>query len=434
MNKKLFSIFFAVLLTIDTVSCKNLASFGDATITTITSDSQSDLKSAISTLNSSGGIIYIDTPKITVSYTSTFNLSGKKSGGIIGKKQSDGTYPVIDFQKARDNGATCRGFTISGSTLYMKYLIIQSAGDNGIWVSGSKNVLDHIITRYNNDSGIQLSDNADSNTLSYCYSYRNIDVNTYGANADGFAPKLGATNNVFKYCFAWDNSDDGWDSYDKEGDYSAKVEYLHSACWNNGNPDVFTGKYDYDNSKSLDKNLWTVQQLISSDSSFESNYKNKKFSISNGKIAGISASSWLSKAQGEMNGNGFKFGSKTTAQSSSVYRKAVYSVAFDHKSKGFDNNNSQDCTGYIANCASFQNNINYQLPYTFEKWASNWSWSPISDHQKKQTQGLHYPESASQATKAFYAIRDQIINLASSNKFDDSINFDSTIKSLKDAA
>ena len=434
MNKKLFSIFFAVLLTIDTVSCKNLASFGDATITTITSDSQSDLKSAISKLNSSGGIIYIDTPKITVSYTSTFNLSGEKSGGIIGKKQSDGTYPVIDFQKARDSGATSRGFTISGKNLYMKYLIIQSAGDNGIWVSGSKNVLDHIITRYNNDSGIQLSDNASYNTLNYCYSYRNIDVKTYGANADGFAPKLGASNNVFKYCFAWDNSDDGWDSYDKEGDESAKVEYLHSACWNNGNPDVFTGKYDYDNGKSLDKNLWTIQQLISSDSSFESNYKNKKFNLSKGKIAGMSANSWLSKAQGEMNGNGFKFGSKTTAQSSSVYRKAVYSVAFDHKSKGFDNNNSQDCTGYIANCASFQNNINYQLPYTFEKWASNWSWSPISDHQKKQTQGLHYPESASQATKAFYAIRDQIINLASSNKFDDSINFDSTIKSLKDAA
>ena len=434
MNKKLFSIFFAVLLTIDTVSCKNLASFGDATITIINSDNESDLTKAISKLNSSGGVIYINTKKITISSKSTLNLSGKKSGGIVGQRQSDGTFPVIDFKKARDSGSTSRGFTISGSNLYMKYLIIQSAGDNGIWVSGSKNVLDHIITRYNNDSGIQLSDNASYNTLNYCYSYRNIDVKTYGANADGFAPKLGASNNVFKYCFAWDNSDDGWDSYDKEGDESAKVEYLHSACWNNGNPDVFTGKYDYDNGKSLDKNLWTIQQLISSDSSFESNYKNKKFNLSKGKIAGMSANSWLSKAQGEMNGNGFKFGSKTTAQSSSVYRKAVYSVAFDHKSKGFDNNNSQDCTGYIANCASFQNNINYQLPYTFEKWASNWSWSPISAHQKKQTQGLHYPESASQATKAFYAIRDQIINLASSNKFDDSINFDSTIKSLKDAA
>ena len=160
MNKKLFSIFFALLLTIDTVSCKNLASFGDATITIINSDNESDLIKAISKLNSSGGVIYINTKKITISSKSTLNLSGKKSGGIVGQRQSDGTFPVIDFKKARDSGSTSRGFTISGSNLYMKYLIIQSAGDNGIWVSGSKNVLDHIITRYNNDSGIQLSDNA----------------------------------------------------------------------------------------------------------------------------------------------------------------------------------------------------------------------------------------------------------------------------------
>ena len=393
MNKKLFSILFVLLITIDAVPCKNLASMADSTIATITSNSESALLSAIKTLNKSGGVIYIDTAVISISSTSTIKLSGSTSGGIIGKQQSSGAYPRIDFTKARDAGSTARGFTISGSNQYMKYLIIENAGDNGIWVSGAKNTLDHIITRYNNDSGIQLSDNADSNTLSYCYSYRNIDVKTYGANADGFAPKLGATNNVFKYCFAWDNSDDGWDSYDKEGDYSARVDYLHSACWNNGNPDVFTGKYDYDNGKSLDKNLWTVQQLIASDSNFESNYKNKKFSISSGKIAGISATSWYAKAEEEMNGNGFKFGSKTTAQSTSVYRKAVYSVAFDHKSKGFDNNNSQGCTGYIANCVSFKNNINYQLPYTFEKWIQNLSWNPQKADQFKQSQVLNSPKN-----------------------------------------
>ena len=381
-------------------------------------------------MDGGGGVIYINTAVISISSTSTIKLSGSTSGGIVGVKQSSGAYPRIDFTKARNAGSTARGFTISGSNQYMKYLIIENAGDNGIWISGAKNTLDHIITRYNNDSGVQLSDNADSNTLSYCYSYRNVDVNTYGANADGFAPKLGASNNVFKYCFAWDNSDDGWDSYDKEGDYSARVDYLHSACWNNGNPDVFTGKYDYDNGNSLDTNLWTVQQLIASDSSFQSNYKNGKFSISNGKIAGISAESWLAKAEEEMNGNGFKFGSKTTAQSTSVYRKAVYSVAFDHKSKGFDNNNSQGCTGYIANCVSFNNNINYQLPYTFEKWASNWSWNPTKAHQSKQDQGLHYPSSESTATKTFYAIRDKIISNCAANKFSDSVNFDSAIKSL----
>ena len=129
----------------------------------------------------------------------------------------------------------------------------------------------------------------------------------YGENADGFAPKLGVTNTVFNYCYAWENSDDGWDSFDKEGDNSSFVTYLHSACWNNGNPDVFTGKCDYDNGKALDKNIWIVQQLMSSDSNFEKNYNGKQFSINNGKINGVSASSWVSQANGAMNGKGYKF-------------------------------------------------------------------------------------------------------------------------------
>mgnify|MGYP006873024035 FL=1 len=270
-----------------------------------------------------------------------------------------------------------------------------------------------------------------SNTLNYCYSYRNIDVPTYGANADGFAPKLGASQTVFNYCFAWDNSDDGWDSYDKEGDNSATVSYLHSACWNNGNPDVFNGKYDYDNKWTLDKNMRTIQYLMSSDANYESNFNNRKFAISSSaKIYGIKYSDWLAKAEGEMNGNGFKFGSKTTQKSSSVKRTADYSIAFDHKSKGFDNNNSEQCTGYITNCASFNNNINYQLPYTFAKWSNNWSWNPIKADQSKQSQTLKTPKDKNAATKAVYAIRDKIFSNCRANKFDDSVNFDSVIKGL----
>ncbi len=430
MNKKLFSILFVLSILIDAVPCKNLASFGAVDIT-ISADDEKAFINAVKSMSQNGGVVKVNTKVIHISTTSTIKLSGSASGGIIGQKQSGNVYPIINFKQARNNGSTARGFTIDGSNKYMKYLIVEMAGDNGIWVSGSKNTLEHIITRYNNDSGIQLSDNADSNVLTYCYSYRNIDVKTYGANADAFAPKLGATNTRFKYCFGWDNSDDGWDSYDKEGDYSAKVEYLNCACWNNGNPEVFTGKYDYDNGNTLDKNMWTVQYLVSTDKNYESNYNNRKFQIGSGaKIAGIAYSTWLSKAEGEMNGNGFKFGSKTTAQSTKVYRKAVYSVAFDHKSKGFDNNNSKGCTGYIANCVSFNNNINYQLPYVFEKWASNWSWNPKKAHQSQQNQGLHYPSNSGTATKSFYAVRDKIITLARSCKFDDTINFDDTIRNL----
>ena len=319
---KKLSIFFIVMILLDTVPCKNLSSFA-STIATISSDDEKKLLDAVAKLNgsSSGGVIYINTSIIRISSTSTIKLTSKKAGGIIGMKQSNGAYPVIDFKNARNKGSTARGFTISGENQYMKYLIIQNAGDNGIWVNGSKNTLDHIITRYNGDSGI----------------------------ADGFAPKLGATNTVFNYCFAWDNSDDGWDSYDKQGDNSATVDYQHSACWNNGNVDVFTGKYDYDNGAALDKNMRTIQYLISSDSKFESNYNNKKFAISSSaKIYGISASTWIATAENEMNGNGFKFGSKTTEQSTNVKRTANYCVAFDHKSKGFDNNTVKDALDILV--------------------------------------------------------------------------------------
>ena len=419
-----------LMIAFDAVPCKNLASFA-TTIATITSDNEKALLDAVAKLNKSGGVIYINTPIVRISSTKTINLSGSIAGGIVGQQQSGGTYPVIDFKPERNNGSTARGFTISGSNKYMKYLIIQNSGDNGIWVSGSKNTLDHIITRYNGDSGIQLSDNAVSNTLNYCYSYRNIDVPTYGANADGFAPKLGASKTVFNYCFAWDNSDDGWDSYDKEGDNSATVSYLHSACWNNGNPQVFTGKYDYDNKWALDKNIRTVQYLMSSDANYESNFNNRKFAISSSaKINGMKYSDWMAKAEGEMNGNGFKFGSKTTQKSPSVKRTADYSIAFDHKSKGFDNNNSEKCTGYITNCASFKNNINYQLPYTFASWSNNWSWDPISSHQAKQSQTLKTPKDKNAATKAAYAVRDKIFSNCRANKFADAVNFDSVIKGL----
>ena len=63
MNKKLFSILFVLLITLDAVPFKTFLSFADvAEITTITSDSESKLKSAITTLNKSGGTIYINTP------------------------------------------------------------------------------------------------------------------------------------------------------------------------------------------------------------------------------------------------------------------------------------------------------------------------------------------------------------------------------------
>ena len=267
-NLVIFSLI--LFLSLYKVLNKNLISFNEKDeIATITEDNESALREAVNTLNKNGGTIYINTPVINIKTKDKIQLTSSNPGGIIGVKQANGEYPRIDFKQSRDAGAAVRAIQITGSNQFIKYLILENSGGNAIYIKGSKNTIDHVIARYNANSGIQISRGADSNVLNYCYSYRNCDVKTFGVNADGFAPKLGATNTIFNYCYAWDNSDDGWDSFDKEGDNSAVVTYLHSACWNNGNVDVFTGKYDYDNGKSLDKNMWTIQQIINSDENFE---------------------------------------------------------------------------------------------------------------------------------------------------------------------
>ena len=103
-----------------------------------------------------------------------------------------------------------RGLTINGTNKFIKYVIVENAGDNGIWISQAKNTIDHVIAKCNNDSSIQLSNEADSNVVNYSYSYKNCYVGNYRANADGFATKLCVSNTLFNYCYAWDNSNDIW--------------------------------------------------------------------------------------------------------------------------------------------------------------------------------------------------------------------------------
>ena len=267
---------FFLLISFATIPCKNLLSMAERPVAIIRSDNEKDLFFAISKLNDNGGVIYINTPIININRFSMFHLSGTKPGGIVGMRQSNGAYPRINFKNARNNGIKPNSFTISGSNQYMKYLIIEHGGIKGIWIHGSNNTLDHIITRYNSGDGIYISDKSSGNVLNYCYSYRNFNTRTSGSSTNGL---VGTSNTVFNYCFAWDNSGNGLSLSYNKGDNSANVQYLHSACWNNGNPDVFTGEYDFNLGKSLDKNMWTIQQIIESDPSFETNYSQRRFRI-----------------------------------------------------------------------------------------------------------------------------------------------------------
>jgi hypothetical protein len=430
------SILFLLLSLLNFTSPKflknGLISFKeDDAIATITKDDEESLCEAINILKKNGGTIYINTPIIHISTKCQVQLSGSLAGGLVGIKQSNDEYPILDFTEARNAGSKQGGIKINGSNQFIKYLIIENAGNKGIWITGNKNTIDHVISRYNDASGIQISHGADSNTINYSYVYRNCDVAGHGGGADGFSPKLTAKNTIFNYCYAWDNSDDGWDAFDKEGDITDIITIKHSACWNNGNPDVFTGKYDYDAGLPLDKKMWTVQQLMESDPNFEKNYKNKKFNYDNGKINGEKALDWVTQATTAMNPNGFKFGSAYTPQNADIIRTCDFCAVFDHRGKGFDNNNSQKCTGYFTNCVAFNNKINYQLPYTFAKWSNNWSWGATKSEQQSTNQNLLTPGNTNSAVKLFYSIRDQIVKTVNANQFPDNINFDKAISGLQ---
>jgi len=368
-----------------------------------------ELVSAISQAEKSGGNVYVKGTSIDC--TAQIKLSADNANvSIIGLENSDGTYPVLDFSSFRSGyiGTSTSdsqvGIRITGSGYTLKNLIVQKAPDNGIQIKGSSagnNRIEDCIVRYNNDAGLQITGGAYNNTIRFVYSYRNCDVYTRGGNADGFAPKLGTgTGNTFYGCYAWDNSDDGWDSFDKTDGLTLDLSYEECATWNNGNPSVFTGEYDFNNGDSLDTDLLLVELIMQKDSSFASNYANGKFSLPSGNFiktnaSTISLSSWTGSNY-DGNPNGFKFGSANTT--SSCVRKVKNCLSFGHTKKGFDNNNSS-CTASFTNCVSFDNGYNYHIaPFTLTSFNNIIGFSGASGDKLPNGYSVTTPSSSKQSS------------------------------------
>ena len=375
-------------------------------------------------------------------------LSGSNQA-LIGVPSKDGELPVLNFEnmkgendiinnKSSDKDVAVR---ISGAGNEISNLIIEKGHDNGILIKGTgaiNNKVTNCILRYNNDSGLQIAGGARGNTIKSVYSYRNCDVFTLGGNADGFAIKLGAGpaktsnlftildgRNFFKDCYSWENSDDAWDSFDKElkdlseefqavgGYWTYRNDYEDCMCWNNGTPKNAMGYTDYINGETLDENLPFIRRFkaLSSDDTYsgfvkayndgtlcEKSDDPAAYYTNPGKLLEKSAVIKEEKSDGETayykkldeifgkiptskgefspsqialenwggNPNGFKLGSKFTQPNSLRYMKNC--IAFDHEKYGFDKNNS-GAKLYAENCISFGNKINYHLDgYTAYKW------------------------------------------------------------------
>ena len=358
-------------------------------------------------LKSEGAKIYV-TDDIKIGDRIQMNKGGQS---IIGVPKADGSLPVLDFADMSGRNDIINyassdsdvGIKIRSGNNTIENLVIENAHDNGILlkrenadppVTGNK--IKNCIFRYNNDSGLQITKGADNTTVENVISYRNCDVFTRGSNADGFAVKMGAgidnttdttaiANNptTFINCYAWENGDDGWDSYDKAGQdqQTYNVVYKNCMCWGNGTPSLHLGYRDYINGLELDENLPFIKRIAVTN---PTGYERFKIAYNNRTLCSASASKEeygaavdailnkkINTDRGELsvtelldpynwagNPNGFKLGSAYTEDI--CQRTLINCITFDHGKKGFDRNNAA-CNVSLKNCIAFGNVRNYKL-------------------------------------------------------------------------
>jgi hypothetical protein len=213
--KKFFGI---MLLAFAVVSCsKETAKEGEDAValkTSTTVTTYSALKTAVA--NAVAGDVITISGTITLTSTLKCSNSGTSSSYIT---LTGGTLDCSSLSSGS------RGVNVTGSYWKITNMTIKNAPDNGLLLqTGGHNVVTSVTTTGNGDSGVQIYNSGYSNTVSYCYSASNYDEDNGGENADGFACKLSAgSGNVFKYCTAYYNSDDGWDLYSQP--YTVKMNY-----------------------------------------------------------------------------------------------------------------------------------------------------------------------------------------------------------------
>ena len=180
------------------------------------------LASAISRVGSGGTILVRGG---TYSLAQTVTIAPGNNGTAAAPTELSaypGETPVLNFSAQAEDPAN-RGLAVNGDYWHVKGLVVEHAGDNGIFVGGHHNTLERTVTRFNRDTGLQLSRIASTtprdqwpsdNLVLSAESHDNADSD--GEDADGFAAKLTVgSGNVFRYAVSHNNIDDGWDLYTK---------------------------------------------------------------------------------------------------------------------------------------------------------------------------------------------------------------------------
>ncbi len=292
----------------------------------------------VAMLTNPGDTLYLT--EGTYEFTDKFSINKQ---GSASKNIVIAGYPgdavTLDFHKVPYG---TRGITIHANSVYVhiKDLAIAWSGKNNLYCEGSYCLFERLDIYGSADTGCQMKKGG-NNVIRNVDSHDNFDYETmsgntanFGGNADGFADKqFTGPGNHYIGCRAWNNSDDGWDFFQRVSTSKTIIE--DCICFMNGCP-------YYDMSQN--------PRATGVDKSWFDSKVGTQMTDRYGQTITIT----LDRYPCQGNGNGFKMGGQYTDHKILIH----HSLAVGNYARGFDQNNNGG-TMWVYNCSAYQNAYNY---------------------------------------------------------------------------
>lgn len=291
----------------------------------------------LSKITNPGDTLYLLGGQYDLGNTQIGNKVGSSSRHIV-IAGYPGEQAILDF---RTTPYGTRGLQVKStcSYLHIRNLTLRYSGKNNLLNEGSYCLFENLDIYGSADTGCQMK-NGGNNIILNVDSHDNFDYQNgslsnadFGGNADGFADKQHSGGpNHYIGCRAWNNSDDGWDFFQRVTTSETIIE--NCICYKNG-----PAEYDMRN-----------HPRYQTDKSWFDNVNGKTITNRYGNQQVVSMQHYPNHG----NGNGFKLGGGFTNHKVLVH----HCLSVGNTVRGFDQNNN-DGTMRIYNNTGLKNGYNF---------------------------------------------------------------------------
>lgn len=289
-------------------------------------------------LNAPGDTLYLRGGQYNLG-TTNINLHGSSTRNIV-IASCPNEWATLDF---RTTPYGQRGLVIKSASgfVHIKDMALCYSGKNNLYCEGSNCIFENLDIYGSADTGCQMKGTGGNNLILNCDSHDNFDYENgttsradFGGNADGFADKqYTGPGNTYRGCRAWNNSDDGWDFYQRTSSGTPTI-IENCICYKNG-----PSYYDMRNHARYQTDKTWFDQI--NGTTVTDRY-------------GQQVLVTLENYPNQGNGNGFKLGGNYTSHNVLIH----HCLALYNKVNGFDQNNNGG-NMEVYNNTGYKNGGNY---------------------------------------------------------------------------